>query len=109
MDKSLSSSWMGRPIPIDTKVRCEFESEVFGGFVSIVDTMIAQNVEEVLIFAVSELYGVLETNKFEKILTLAKLRNFRIKSCDGDLLYLGSTPSRGIKTIIITDTLEPLK
>jgi hypothetical protein len=105
---SLSSSWSLKSVPINKDIRCEFESEVFGGFVSIVDTQVAQNIEEVLIFAISSLYGVLECNNLVKILSLAKLRNFRIKTCDGGPPLTSDTPSRGIRFIIITDSLNAL-
>lgn len=89
-------------------IKVEFESKVFGGYSCLVDTNIAQTIDEALIFAVSSLYGVLETNGFVKILDLAKMRNFKIKSCDGNLFYTLGTPSKNVSHIIVADNLDSL-
>ena len=108
---NLSSSSLGfgsKSISFSSDVRCVFESEVFEGFVCLVDTNVAQTVEEVLIFAVSSLYGILETNNFTKLLHFAKLRNFKINLCDGSSGIPPFTPSKGISKIVISDNLPSL-
>lgn len=70
---------------------CTFESDIFGGFTTHVNLESIQCVDEILIFAVSALYGLLELHHFDKLLAAAKQRNFFIKSIDGRTYWTKST------------------
>lgn len=112
MESSLSSSMLGKSLSKYTNkpadVMCVFESEVFGGYSVAINTQVAQTLDEVLIFAVSSLLSVFDSNKLTKLLMLCSLRNFSIKRVDGSTSFDSSAQSFGVTSIVITDKLEKL-
>lgn len=107
---SLVTSQLNIRSIVSPEIRAEFQSKVFEGFFAIVDPNIAQTVEEVIIFAVSSLYGLLESSNLVNLLKYAKIRNFRLKRIyrSNEVIekMVGDISSEGVTKIILCDDIE---
>lgn len=94
------------------EVRVEIRSKVFEGFNLSIDTNLAQNIEEAIIFTVSALYGLLETSNLVSLLKYAKLRHFKLHKAYriGEEISGANkeTSTKGISKIVIVDDIEDI-
>lgn len=55
-----------------------FSSKLFGGFQTEIDISLVSSLEDIIVFATSVLFDVLERNNFQDLLRIARQTNFHV-------------------------------